>query len=383
MIRILIVLEATLGGIRKHVVDLLLGLKRDQFEITFVFSKERADQTFLMQLPLLAANGIRLIELPMRRDISPPGDARALLRLISILRRYPPDVLHLHGAKAGALGRVAARILGFKNVIYNPHGGSFHKFSGLKGRLYLTIERLLSVEPVHFIGVSADSCKDIEQLLKVKKERITKIYNGVDLPGSQSLRGRAEFKSMHDIADSKFLVLYPAVFLESKGHLEFIEAARAIKPLLKENLVIALAGDGPLRKEIVQRISAYGLTKYFRLLGFVTDLSAAYSACNLVVLPSRNEVFGYVLLEAMSYSKAILATAVGGIPEIVVHGYNGELFDSNKLEAMMLRIVEVSEDDTLLTRYEANANVRLSDFTKASMLDKTKELYLRLPKANA
>ena len=379
MVKLMVILEATMGGIRKHVVDLLTGLERDQFEVTFVFSKERADQIFPLQLPLLISKGIRLIELPMCRNISIIKDVKALMRLIGILRQYPPDILHLHGAKGGALGRAAARILGIKNVIYNPHGGSFHKFQGLMGRFYLAVEQVLTVTQTQFIGVSADSCKNIEQFLKVKKENISKIYNGLDLvPLTDQTDGAIDFKKSHGIEDSKFVVLYPAVFLESKGHLDFIEGLNSVKSHLGESLLIILAGDGPLRSKIEKTINAYGLNKYFKLLGFVNDLSVVYKACALVMLPSRNEVFGYVLLEAMSYSKAVMATAVGGIPEIVIHGHNGELFDSDDLKAMALRILEISKDDVLLKRYESNARRRVAEFTKESMVNQTKDLYRRM-----
>src|SRR5580692_7366371 len=141
MTSILMILEATVGGIRRHVVDLLVGLDKKRYKVALIYSLSRADACFKKAMVELAANGVDLHEVAMGRGIDPDMDFRALREILSIIRKTRPDIIHLHGAKAGAIGRGAAMLCGNRRIVYTPHGGSFHKFNGLRGRIYWAVEK--------------------------------------------------------------------------------------------------------------------------------------------------------------------------------------------------------------------------------------------------
>lgn len=378
--RLVVILEATLGGIRKHVVDLLIGLDKSLYEITFVYSRERADSIFLSDLSKLSSLGIKLIEVRMYRAINPYLDLRALIALSRILGKIKPDILHLHGAKAGALGRLAAYIHRTTNLVYTPHGGSFHKFSGMIGLMYLAIERILSNSNVHFVGVSKNSCESIKEYLKIQNKNIHLIYNAIELNEIDKKKNDCTLtRHQIGIADDRFVVLYPSLFLEAKGHMQFLDALEFGGEVLVPQILILLAGDGPLLEPTRRRIQALGLEGHFRFLGFRKDIYDYYNISDIVILPSREEVFGYVLLEAMAFSKPIIATRVGGIPEVVEHGYNGELVSPNAIPKMIGRLNYLSKHPVELNKMGRNARKKVeSGFALPVLIQETESLYERI-----
>lgn len=381
MTRLMIILEATLGGIRKHVLDLIEGLDKERFEITFVYSTARADSVFLENLATLAGSEVRLVEIPMGREIGFSSEIRALVRLKHIVSEIQPDIIHAHGAKAGALGRIAARLCGVSNVVYTPHGGAFHKFSGIKGFVYLGIEKLLSFMcKTDYIGVSKDSCRQIRESLKVPEDSVHLVYNGINAAAiDRAIEDSVSARPSFDSAGTKFVVLYPAVFLEAKGHLEFIEAIGRAQQMLLPQILFVLAGDGPLRDSIRSKIEEYNLGEHFHMAGFITDIYTYYKACDLVILPSRSEVFGYVLLEAMASGKPVVATDAGAIPEIVQYGVTGETVPLDQLTDMVEVINRLAADKDLAEYYGQNARRTASQaFSTFMMISKTERVYCAL-----
>jgi glycosyltransferase involved in cell wall biosynthesis len=181
--RVAIVLEATLGGIRKHVVDLVSGLHDSGYQVCFIYSLKRADAKFIKDLALLKQYGIDCIELPLKQGLGSPGNLYATFRLLSIFRKNKIQIVHVHGAVAGALGRLAAMLAPtVKKIIYAPHGGVLHKINaGARGRLYVFIEKLLTSKKLYFIAVSTDEKQRIQNLLNIPAEKIRLIPNGIDL----------------------------------------------------------------------------------------------------------------------------------------------------------------------------------------------------------
>jgi len=376
-VKLVVLLEGVLGGVRKHVFDLLFGIDPGNYDITFISSTARADAIAYPLLPLLSRRGIRLEEVAMRRGVHPLSDVRCLVAIVRILRRIRPDVLHCHGAKAGALGRIAARLADIPSVVYTPHGGAFHRFSGLQGLLYRAVERVLMAPSVHFIGVSRASCMSIRSSLRGDENRIHLVYNGIDLGEIDRYRGNAmATRADLGLPEGGFLVLYPALFLDTKGHTEFLDALEHCPAQLDSNVLIMLAGEGPLAKTVARRIRALKLETHFRFLGFQPDLYRYYGVCDLVLLPSKAEAFPYVLLEAMAFSKAIIATAVGGIPEVVTDGQTGELIPPQNLSVIVARLNHYSRHPEEAARLGKNARLAVERwFSLDSMITRTEEVY--------
>jgi glycosyltransferase involved in cell wall biosynthesis len=327
MTSILMILEATVGGIRRHVVDLLVGLDKKRYKVALIYSLSRADAGFKKAMVELAANGVDLHEVAMGRGIDPDMDFRALREILSIIRKTRPDIIHLHGAKAGAIGRGAAMLCGNRRIVYTPHGGSFHKFNGLRGRIYWAVEKSLGwISKTRYIGVSQHSCDQILQGLGAPPERVHLVYNGISAPDVLADRPGQVYGEENQ---RNFKILFPAVFFEAKGHLEFLDALHRSKSKLHPAIRIFLAGDGPLKHEIEQRIQSYHLDQQILMVGFIEDLGPWYQGCDLVILPSRDEAFGYVILEAMYFGKPVAAARVGGLKEIIRENETGLFFEED------------------------------------------------------
>jgi len=370
-IKILIVLEATLGGIRKHVIDLLLGLDKNKFDIIFAYSLNRADNKFIDDLIELKSTDISLYELNMVREINPLVDFRSFVALARLFLKERPDILHLHGAKAGALGRFLGIFLS-SGVVYTPHGGSYHLFNGFKGKAYYFIEKFLSFKKFHYIGVSNDSVKKINLITK-NPTNTHLVYNGIE----PALNCKKKFMEItKNQNNDSLLVLFPALFMAAKGHLDFISAFYHHPSPLKFKIKIILAGDGPLMATIKNSIHNYGLNDNFEFVGFVNRMDIYYEKCDVVILPSKSEVFGYVLLESMSFGKPIIATNIDAIPELIVPGFNGELIDKNILNDMIDKLIYYSFNKKILFEMGRNSKKYVEDnFSLIRMIDLTQQIY--------
>ena len=369
--------EVLLGGIRKHLVDLLRGLRDASYDVTLAYSAGRMDPLARQQLLDLARRGVRIVEIPMPPGLRPLAYLGSLARTVRLLRLVRPDILHCHAAKAGALGRIAARLAGVRNVVYTPHGGSFHRFAGLRGRAYLAVERFLVTSSTQFIGVSTDSYRAIREHLRVRDSQVHLVHNGISLAEIDDDRRRGAMTRRDlGVPDDRFVVLYPALFLEMKGHLEFLSALERSEARLRPEVVILLAGEGPLQSEIARRVAQLGVSEYVHFLGFQRDLFRFYRICDLVLLPSQAEAFPYVPLEAMACSKGIIATRVGGMPEAVVHGHNGELVAPDRLAEVVGRLNYYAEHRDEAARLGRNGRAMVEQrFALGRMIADTIKVY--------
>ena len=334
-IKIVFILEATLGGIRKNVVELLDSLDTRQYQLFFIYSTLRADAIFMSHIKALEDKGVMLFPVRMVRNVNVIDDVKGVLSVYTIVKKIAPDIIHVHGAKAGIIGRIASLFLRNNvKVIYTPHGGSFHMFDSFIGMVYLAIEKCMKRFTDMYIGVSKDSHRHIVGRLHVNEKKCRLIYHGIKR--SESGIAKTEIPNRSHYHD-RFIVLHPALFLESKGHLEYLEAIGKNNSSLNAKILILLAGDGPLRNDIIQKIEKYNLSHNIELIGFTEDLNSYIEISDLIMLPSQNEAFGYVLLEAMMHSKPVLGTIVGSIPEIIQNGHNGILISLSDID----RIVEI------------------------------------------
>jgi glycosyltransferase involved in cell wall biosynthesis len=318
--RVLHVMEATIGGTRRHLVDLARGEARAGLDVHVAAASLRVPD-FERDLELLESEGIGVTRIPLRRAIAPATDRRHAAELRALLRRLRPDIVHTHSSKAGALGRWASLREGIGARVHTPHTFAFlfaGMFSPAKRALYRGVERWLAARTARVIAVSQGEARTIGASGVVPAGKLRVVENGIDALPFRTARplARAEL----GFRDGAPLLFCAGLLNLAKGQDLLVEALAA--PGL-ERVQLALAGEGELRPALEARIAALGLSARVRLLGFRPDMAALLVAADLYVLPSRWEGMPYVLLEALACARPILVTPVDGARELVERGSCG------------------------------------------------------------
>ncbi len=320
--RVLHVMECTIGGTRRHLIDLATGQRRAGLDVAVAASALRQPD-FEVDLARLESIGVRVHRVPMVRPPAPVADCAHLAALRRILRAERPDVVHTHASKAGALGRMASVLDETGARVHTPHTFAFlfaAEFSRPKRALYRAIEQALSGHTARTIAVSRSEGATIVASGVVDPSRVRVVPNGIDPAPWLAARPveRGELTS-----DPRApLALVVGLLNPAKGQDLLLDAL--VEPGLAR-LHVALAGHGEQEPALRARVERLGLGARVRFLGFRTDVPRLLAAADFLVLPSRWEGLPYAVLEAMASAKAVVATPVDGARDLVEPGVTGEL----------------------------------------------------------
>jgi glycosyltransferase involved in cell wall biosynthesis len=314
--------------------------------------------------PLLAEaerSGFKVVRLHhMVPELDPRTDARALRELVERLGAGAFQVVHTHSAKAGALGRWAARKVGVPAVVHTFHGFPFHDFqSVLRRRGYIELERRLGRITSRFLAVGGAVAADAIRLRIAPCDRIRVIAAAVanDLPPtSPASRTRARQR----------LGLPPDVpVIGTVGRLDYQKAPGdmigALARLGRPDVHLVWVGDGPLRGRTEQAVAAHGLGNRFLLLGERQDVPAILPAFDLFAMSSLYEGLPCAIVEAMTCGIPVIATAVNAVPEIVVPGRTGLLTRPHDPESLARGIAWLLDHPREAARMAAAGQAQLGD----------------------
>jgi len=344
--KVLEVLEATVGGTRRHLLDVVTHLDPARFQVSVACSVRR-DPLFRDDIALLRAKGIRVDIIPMRRALRPFSDLVALLRLVRLMRRGGFDVVHTHSSKAGFLGRLAAKWVGVPCVVHTPHTFPFEMdVSPLARWCYVRLERVAARFTDYMVCVCPSQRTVAESL--VGAARVAVIENGIAFPqyGGHYAARRMQAKADLGIDPGNFVVGVVGRFAPQKGHAYFIDAARRVAERLPY-VRFLLVGDGELREAIERQIVRAGLKDRFIIVGAREDGTDLLPSLDLVVLPSLWEGMPYALLEALAAGKPVIASCVGGMQDVIQDGVNGVLVPPRDPVALAEAMVKVLENPVL------------------------------------
>ena len=352
------ILEATVGGTRTQMLQILNGLGGDQFRFTLVASAER-DARFREDMKRLNASGVRVIEVPMVRRIAPLRDAAALLKLLCVLRSMRCDVVHTHASKAGVLGRIAARLCGVRRVIHTPHVFYFQGKKGLVRWCYRAIERLL-LPLTHTMVVLAESQRTlVRAALGARGIRVATIENGVDSDFFFPRGLRRRMRERFGIPAEAPVVGAISRFVPQKGCDILVRAMARVVADVPECLCL-FVGDGPLRRETEQLAQRLGVAERFVWRDFSADPREVYEAVDIFALSSRYEGMPYTLLEAMSMGLPVVATAVTGSRDVVADGVTGHLVPPEQPDEFAKALVRLLRDRETARRMGAAGRARVA-----------------------
>ena len=307
---ILHVLRSPVGGLFRHVTDLATAQREAGHAVGLICDSVGGDA---LQEDRIAALGAQLslgvARIPMARSIG-PGDLRATLRVARRIAEVRPDIVHAHGAKGGVYGRLAAA-LGRRQepvaAFYAPHGGSLHYDPGsLEGRVYFTVERALERLTDALIHVSAYEAEAYREKIGAPRCPAYVVRNGL----------RPEEFEVVEPSPAAVDFLFIGELRELKGVDLFIEALALLEEEGRSPRAL-IVGPGTPEHERRYRDLANAKVRANRV-AFRPPMPArsAFALARAVVLPSRAESMPYIVLEAAASGMPLIATDVGGIPEI-------------------------------------------------------------------
>lgn len=322
---------------------------------------------------------VRLLDF-LRHPIAPPADAVAIVRLAALLRSSRIELLHTHSSKAGIVGRLAATLAGTPAVVHTVHGWSFNDTQppALR-RFYVALERL-AARRTHALVFVAQADLDRGAALKIgDPARYHLFRSGIDRdryvapPGAREATRGALGYGPDDVVVGTL-----ACLKAQKAPLDFVAAAAAAARS-DPRLRFFIAGDGELRGDVEREVAARGLAAKFRLLGWRQDVPEVLAAMDLFALTSKFEGLPRAVLQAMAAGVPVVATAVGGTPEVVRDGVTGRLVPPGAPDAAAAAIVDLAADPALRRSCVEAARARLgAEFDLRGMVAGLDRLYLRL-----
>jgi glycosyltransferase involved in cell wall biosynthesis len=315
-IKIAQIIESTGGGSGRHVVDVLTALAKDpRFEVHLIHSLDRIEDRYLAGVEQLAGQ-IKVHEVKMVRQIKPLVDWQGMWSIHRYLRQQGPfQAVHLHSAKAGAIGAVAARLLGTPRVIFTPHAFYSMGLSGRKRRVYQMVEKICGLVCHKLIAVSGEESSYMLSNQLIAKSKLRIIPNGIE--PIQIAAGQARGEQMRarlGVADTARLIGSIGRLTPQKNPLMFVEmvARRAQRYSAAEECYL-MVGDGALEPEVLAALDSYKIRDRVLFLGFRSDVDDLLAALDIFVLNSLYEGMPYIILEAMAHKLPIVSTDVQGV----------------------------------------------------------------------
>jgi glycosyltransferase involved in cell wall biosynthesis len=336
------------------------------------------------QLETAKKQGIEIIDVPsLVRRISPINDLRALVALFRLMRKLEPHIVHTHTSKAGILGRLAAWLARVPTIIHTPHGHVFYGHFGRSlSKIFLQMEKLLGRITHHHVALTPEEGKDYLNLGVAKSKNISVIHSGVDLEQfSQGAKQRTRKRKELNIPADSLVIGYVGWLIPIKGVTYLVKAmAEVAEKYPKSLLVLVGKGDDKGEEEIKLReqVQSLGLTDKVLFLGWRPDVAEITGCFDIFVLPSLNEGMGRVLVEAMAAGLPIVASRVGGIPDLIKNGENGLLVPPAEASAFGKAISDLLSDKEKRNRMgDAGKKVCLP-YSAEAMVERINTLYAKL-----
>jgi glycosyltransferase involved in cell wall biosynthesis len=312
------------------------------------------------------------------QPLHPWKDTLALWELTLFLKKNPYQLVHTHNSKAGFIGRLSARLAGVPVIIHTVHGFAFHDHEPpCKRFLYRNLERLASQWCDQMIFISQPLVQWALEEGIGNKKKMVRIYSGIELdrfhPVSED--EKREIRRRWGIGEHDAVIGIVSKLWEGKGHSTLIDAFVGIKKAMGEAKLV-IVGEGYLYESLRSQVDELGLSNAVLFTGFQEDVAGVLASFDVALLPSFFEGMGRVLLEAMAMEKPVVASRVGGIPDIVEDGVNGFLVTPghvNELEQATLRLLR---DKSLAKEMGIRGRKKITErYSVATMVRSIHEVY--------
>lgn len=399
-----LITKGSWGGAQSYVYDLAINLPKDKYEVGVLCGEGSELGTRLRRQSIVA------YELPgLGRNVSFWKDLFTLRSMIKMLRGIQPDIIHLNSSKMGLLGAIAGRWAGVKKIVFTGHGWAFNEERPRWQKIIIRfLQWLTIILCTDTIAVSRETKEQIADWPSFRK-KISVIHNGL---GPIDFYGRDEAREKLGLDKEKFVIGTIAELHKNKG-LDFLIPAFAMfnqkNPENKEiytlcsdgdsgyvdkntypptlacrsNAILTIVGQGEKKADLEKLVEKSDLAEKVFFLGRIEEARKYLKAFDLFILPSRTEALPYVLLEASQAGLPIIASRVGGIPEIVQEGTSGLLIEAGNIKKLAAAMEQIYKDKNLASHLGEEAQrVFAENFSLDKMLGKTISVYCNSKNVN-
>jgi glycosyltransferase involved in cell wall biosynthesis len=382
-IRILrVIARLNMGGPAIHVSNLAAGLQPRGFETTLVAgSLARGEDSMAFLADRL---DIRVLTLPeLQREVSPLHDARSVRQMTSIIREIRPHILHTHTAKAGAIARAAALVSGSARppiVVHTFHGHVLKGyFDPVRTAVFKEVERSLARTTDVLVAVSPEVRDELVEAGIAPAEKFAVIRLGIPLAERLGdATADLDYRRLYGIPEDAFVVGWVGRMTGVKDTgavLEIVRAARA----RGVDVALVMVGDGPDREHLEQLAHDLGIARSTFFVGYQSEVAGYYRLFDAFLLPSVNEGTPVSAIEALASGTPVVATRVGGVPDVVRDGQDGFLFEPGDTDGAAEKLGLLAADPALREALgEAGRSRVLERYSVGRLVDDVERLYRSL-----
>jgi glycosyltransferase involved in cell wall biosynthesis len=377
-----VIARLNVGGPALHVTYLSEGLQERGYATTLVAGEVARGEESMAFVAERA--GVDVVTLPgLARELSPLRDLAATVRLARLIRRVRPDILHTHTAKAGAVGRAAALLAGGARpqvVVHTFHGHVLRGYFGRAGSLlFRVIETLLARISDALVAVSPEVRDELVLLGIAPARKFAVVRLGIELERRvASADDPVEIRRRIGVPADRFVVGWFGRMTAVKRTDDLLDVLAALRERGVDALLL-LVGDGSDRRRLERLAHVRGLAKSVLFLGYQEEVGRWYAACDAVVLTSANEGTPVTLIEALAAGRAVVATRVGGVADVVEDGVTGLLVSPGDTHALAQRLALLAADpDRRREMGEAGRRRVLERYTVSRLVDDVDRLYREL-----
>jgi glycosyltransferase involved in cell wall biosynthesis len=377
-----VIARLNMGGPALHVSYLAGGLEARGYRTTLVsgsLSRGEGSMSYVAE-----ERGVKVVSVPqLARELSPPNDIVAVRHLVELIRDERPHILHTHTAKAGAIGRLAARLAGRARppiVVHTFHGHVLRGYFGkLPSEAYRRIERSLARHTDRLIAVSPEVRDDLVELGVAPAEKFEIVRLGIELDERLTAGdGALEYRRVLGIPASTFVVGWIGRMTAIKQVPELLRIFSKLREL-GVDARLCIVGDGPAREEAESLAKELGIMRDCLFLGYHRDVASFYRLFDAFLLPSANEGTPVSAIESLAAERPVVATAVGGVPDVVVDGVNGRLFQPGDIDGAAQALHELARDPELRRQMgEAGRTWVIPRYSVNRLVDDVDRLYRSL-----
>lgn len=349
------------------------GMKRDTYKV------ELACAPGGRLIDLVKENGMEVRTFRhLVQPLDPINDFLALLAIASFLTRNRYHIIHTHNSKAGFIGRLAARLAGIPVIIHTVHGFSFHdQEPTFRRMIFRNLERTASRWCDRAIFISQPLIDWALNEKIIEKRKIVKIYSGINLDDFRPCTEdeKREIRRKHGLGEDDAVIGIVSKLWEGKGHSVLLKAVKELKQDIPDVKLI-IVGEGDLLDSLRKEAENLGLKNSVVFKGFQMPVSELIATFDIAVLPSFFEGMGRVILEAMAMEKPVVASRVGGIPELIEDGKNGILFTAGNVRELSAALKEILRNKKLARRMGLEGRKKIGpEFSAEAMVQSISDIY--------